>query len=381
MKKVLFILLMPLTLAAQPGTKGKTKPVKPKVAPVVKAAKELVVTADLKNLAENAAVSLMASDGSGNILGGALAKKGKFVIKAKLPEVGVYLLQLPNQQMIPLFVDNEAITVTGDATMLDEVKVKGSVVHDEFMEYSTLIQPLLTKDNELNAQAAASGVTDSLRIVYSANITKILTTADDFIGRKPASPVSALLLLVIKNRNYLPAGDYLELRYSRLQPKAQQSMFGKRIASDINEVKYGPNPIGSVAPDFSQNDTTGAPISLSSFKGKYVLVDFWASWCRPCREENPNVVENFNRFKDKNFTVLGVSLDRSKDPWIQAIADDKLTWTHVSDLKFWSNAVAQLYKVSSIPQNFLVGPDGKIIAKNLRGPALENTLCQFLGCN
>jgi peroxiredoxin len=153
------------------------------------------------------------------------------------------------------------------------------------------------------------------------------------------------------------------------------------LGQEITAAQAGPNPVGSVAPDFSQADPNGTPVSLSSFKGKYVLVDFWASWCRPCREENPNVVSNFNRFKNKNFTVLGVSLDRAKEPWVQAIADDNLTWTHVSDLKFWNNDVAKMFSIGSIPQNFLVGPDGKIVAKNLRGPALEATLCQFLGCN
>jgi peroxiredoxin len=131
---------------------------------------------------------------------------------------------------------------------------------------------------------------------------------------------------------------------------------------------------------FVQNDTAGVPVTLESFRGKYVLIDFWASWCRPCRMENPNVVSAYNKFKAKNFTVLGVSLDRTKADWMKAIKDDNLTWTHVSDLKFWSNQVAQQYKVQSIPQNFLIDPNGKIIAKNLRGGDLVNKLCEFLGC-
>jgi peroxiredoxin len=133
--------------------------------------------------------------------------------------------------------------------------------------------------------------------------------------------------------------------------------------------------------EFSQADPAGKPVSLSSFRGKYVLVDFWASWCRPCRMENPNVVKAFNKFNNKNFTVLGISLDREKDPWIKAIEKDGLVWTQVSDLKFWENEVAQLYRVQGIPQNFLVDPNGKIVAKNLRGEALETKLCELLGCN
>ncbi|MGZ3846016.1 MAG: peroxiredoxin family protein, partial [Flavisolibacter sp.] len=134
--------------------------------------------------------------------------------------------------------------------------------------------------------------------------------------------------------------------------------------------------IGNYAMDFTQSDTLGKPVSLSSFKGKYVLVDFWASWCGPCRRENPNVVKVFNKYKDKNFTILSVSLDRpdAKDKWLAAIHKDGLTWTHVSDLKYWDNAVAKEYGIRAIPQNLLLDPQGKIIAKNLRGEDLDAKL-------
>jgi thiol-disulfide isomerase/thioredoxin len=133
-----------------------------------------------------------------------------------------------------------------------------------------------------------------------------------------------------------------------------------------------------MATDFTQNDTSGNPISLSSFRGKYVLVDFWASWCGPCRKENPAIVQTFHKYKEKNFSIIGVSFDNSKNAWLQAIRKDGLNWTNVSDLKFFVNAVGRLYGITSIPSNFLVDPNGKIIAKDIKGKDLDSVLFRLM---
>jgi thiol-disulfide isomerase/thioredoxin len=136
--------------------------------------------------------------------------------------------------------------------------------------------------------------------------------------------------------------------------------------------------VGSVAPDFGQATPDGKDLKLSDLRGKYVLIDFWASWCGPCRRENPNVVRMYDQYKDKGFQILSVSLDNARDNWLKAIEADKLSWLHVSDLKGWSNQVAQMYEVTGIPQTYLIGPDGKIVAKGLRGPTLEAKLSELL---
>jgi peroxiredoxin len=288
--------------------------------------------------------------------------KGKFVIKGKMSQAGFKGLIFNNEQpLVPLFLDNSKVNITGSKDALDKLVITGSPSHDQFKAYSESIKPY--------EQALLPGAPYD-----TAALNKIAELSERFVNKNPSSVVAPLA--IIRFYQATQDGVKTEQLYLKLPVAVQFTSLGDYIPKLIAESKI--NPIGSVVADFTQTDTAGVPVNISAYRGKYVLLDFWASWCRPCRQENPNVVAAFEKFRNKNFTIVGISLDQNKKAWLDAIKMDGLNWSHVSDLKGWSNQVAAIFKVSSIPQNFLLDPEGRIIAKNLRGGALQGRLAALL---
>jgi peroxiredoxin len=339
------------------------------------------IVGNIQGIADKSGVTIIDANRPADTIARATVKSGVFILTGHVPEPNLFTINFtPAKKKISIFIGNENVTIKGNIENLAGVEVTGSSSEADFLAFEQIFNPYFAQINQLSQLAnSPEGVSkkDSIGNAYQFAVMSIQVKVDSFINQRKSSYVSPFLLVVV---NQLSDDVFLlERRYQGLAPDVQQGMYGQYIKAQIDNGKVG--AVGSDALNFTQADTAGNPVSLSSFKGKYVLVDFWASWCKPCRMENPNVVAVYEKFKSKNFAVLGVSLDRSRDAWIKAIQDDKLYWTQVSDLKFWNNAVAQQYRIQQIPQNFLIDPNGKIVGKNLRGTDLDSRLCALLGCN
>jgi peroxiredoxin len=276
---------------------------------------------------------------------------GRFELSGKVTETTEFChlvfktVKGDNLQSIAFFLQPGAIGVSGNKNSLASLTFTGAPVQDEYGK-------LLSREIQHPDDSARAAMVEQYAAAHPASYVAVEEVLEYF--------------------SYNPNADTLQHIYDGLAPEIQSSYMGKELKQILDAALI--TGIGRTAPEFTQADTKGKPVALSSYKGQYVLIDFWASWCGPCRLENPNVVKIYRKFRSKGFTVLGVSLDDKKDKWLAAIRQDDLPWTQVSDLKGWKNEAAVEYGVEGIPMNFLLDKDGKIVAKGLRGAELQKQL-------
>lgn len=320
-----------------------------------------------------------------NFTDSAKVENGKFKFAGKSPEPNMYWLTfVSNMNSTPnviFYVDPGKTTITLDMDSLQNLQVKGGPDQADYQEYRMMMLNFSMEQQKIYNEYNNARTNNDFNTmtVKQQEFEKLSGTVKnslrDFIKKHPKSAVSGYIIYQEYNNPGVSMQE-LEEAVGSLDKSILNTKFGKLAQNRLNMMRG--TSVGYPALNFSQNTPDGKAVQLSDYKGKYVLVDFWASWCGPCRAENPNVVAAYNKFKDKGFTILGVSFDQNKDAWLKAIEKDNLTWTHVSDLKGWGNEVGKLYGISSIPQNILVDKDGKIVGKNLRGQALEEKLAEII---
>ncbi|MDT0677956.1 TlpA disulfide reductase family protein [Autumnicola musiva] len=346
-----------------------------------------VIHGEIGQLEDSSMAVLSYKQNDSTVTDSAKVENGEFRFGGKLIHPAEAVISLRHGETFPeqqwqsdsyhLIIENSEIELTANDS-IKKAKLKGSVLNDQSAEIEKMTRPLTDEIIALYARMKGRSEEDkwSTYDTIQVYVDSIKAVAHKFIVEHPDSYVALQRFL----RHEMPKNfdpEKAEDLFKKFPEDLRNTPTGKQIADKIAIAKK--SMIGKEAMDFTQTTLEGEEFRLSSLKGKYVLIDFWAAWCKPCRAENPNVVKAYNRYKDENFEIVGVSLDASKEQWKGAVEKDGLPWIHVSDLKYWQNEVAQQYGIKSVPANLLIDPDGIIIAKNLRGEALTKRLSEILG--
>ncbi|AOM79344.1 hypothetical protein BFS30_20530 [Pedobacter steynii] len=312
------------------------------------------------------------------VMDSAKVQNGTYTLKGKVDHMLMLnISHRPYGGDVKIFVGPLTQVAVAHHKTLREANATGTKANLEYNKVRTALNVYMAKMDAIDkkydvALKAKDSATQEALFAESEVIFKAMnnTVYPNYISKNTNSPIALAMLDeylagVIDDRK-------LEPLFTKLSPSIKKTAEGKRWAKLLATAKL--TSIGKPAPDFVQPDTAGKPVKLSSLRGKYVLVDFWASWCGPCRAENPNVLKAYQKLKDKGFDVVSVSIDGDRKAWLKAIKEDGMPWIHVSDLKANKNEAAMLYGVDAIPQNWLLDPNGLVVEKNLRGEDLDKQI-------
>jgi peroxiredoxin len=383
MKKIVFLIALSLTIfSCSKVAKG-----------------EYIISGEAKGIPNGKMVVLKQKNDFGIVVNvdSAKIKDGKFEIKGKVKEPSMFALFIKDiQQPIPFILETGEIEVTVDKDSIWKSEIGGTYDNDEFQKFNTKINSVQKRlvayqNKNLQKFMDAQKKKDNLAIEnLKKGYSDIQKEMEDYMAKYPEqNPEAYISLLLIQSQFNSPKFNLADVKktFNNLDASLKSNKIGKEIEGKLkaiennNKIKPEAALIGKMAPDFSAKNPQGTMVSLKQSLGKITIIDFWASWCGPCRKENPNVVALYNELHGKGLNIIGVSLDKDLNKWTEAIAKDKITWTQVSNLKEWQDPIAKLYGVEQIPTTFILDASGIVIAKDLRGEELRAKIIQLLGTN
>jgi len=368
MKKIIYLISLSIVFGSCKNTDEKVKT-------------GFFINGKIKN-AESTQISIQEITTTGLIMldTTTIAGDGSFEFNGNIKEKSFCTIRLPQGDIVLLIDTNSKLILQADAANIEKYTIEGAKENEDLKKLFLLNSNYMAAAKNLETRFAVKE-----NEIPSVDIQNQLRNAFDSLQKAHIKSVKDFTININNSlvpyfaTNFLMAEtdfDFFKLIDDKLYNQFSQSKYAVELHNKVNELKK--TAIGEIAPEITLSDPFGKTISLSSLRGKYVLLDFWASWCGPCRRENPNVVRLYNKYKNKGFDILGVSLDDNRDAWIKAINDDQLLWNHVSDLLKWNSTVVKQFNIEGIPFTVLIDKEGRIIAKNLRGEMLENKLIEVL---